>query len=65
MLKSADLASAFLYENKAPGLEEAAVVTMATRVLHLLKEHFCAPLLSAKPYAKFEGGLKIFISQDV
>ena len=65
MLKSADLASAFLYENKAPGLEEAAVVTMATRVLQPFKRAFLCTPLSALLYAKFEGGLKISISQDV
>ena len=35
----------FLYENEAPGLEQAAVVTMATRVLQPLKRAFlCIPL---------------------
>ena len=35
----------FLYENEAPGLEQVAVVTMATRVLRLLKRAFlCIPL---------------------
>ena len=35
----------FLYENVAPGLEQAAVVTMATRVLRPLKRAFlCIPL---------------------
>ena len=34
--------STFLYENEAPGLEQAVVVTMATRVLQTLKAHFCA-----------------------
>ena len=35
---------AFLYENEAPGLEQAAVVTMATRVLRPLKRAFlCIP----------------------
>ena len=43
----------FLYENEAPGLEQAVVVTMATRVQ------------SAQLHAKFEGGLKIFIFQVV
>ena len=34
----------FLYENEAPGLEQAAVVTMATRVLRPLKRAFlCIP----------------------
>ena len=34
----------FLYENEAPGLEQAAVVTMATRVLRPLKRVFlCIP----------------------
>ena len=32
----------FLYENEAPGLEQAAVVTMATRVLRPLKRAFYA-----------------------
>ena len=35
----------FLYENEAPGLEQAAVVTMATRMLRPLKRAFlCIPL---------------------
>ena len=34
----------FLYENEAPGLEQAAMATMATRVLHPLKRAFlCIP----------------------
>ena len=34
----------FLNENEAPGLEQAVVVTMATRVLHPLKRAFlCIP----------------------
>ena len=34
----------FLYENEAPGLEQAVVVTMATRVLRPLKRAFlCIP----------------------
>ena len=34
----------FLYENEAPGLEQAAVVTMTTRVLRPLKRAFlCIP----------------------
>ena len=44
MLKSADLASAFLYENKAPGLEEAAVVTMATSATPFKGAFLCTPL---------------------
>ena len=34
----------FLYENEAPYLKQAAVVTMAIRVLQPLKRHFCASL---------------------
>ena len=35
----------FLYENKASGLEQVAVVTMATRVLRPLKRAFlCIPM---------------------
>ena len=30
----------FFYENEAPGLEQAAVVTMATRVLQPVKRAF-------------------------
>ena len=34
----------FLYENETPGLEQAVVVTMATRVLRPLKRAFlCIP----------------------
>ena len=34
----------FLYEDEAPGLEQAAVATMATRVLRPLKRTFlCIP----------------------
>ena len=36
----------FLYENEAPGPEQAAVVTMATRVLQPLKRAFLCILLS-------------------
>ena len=55
----------FLYENEDPGLEQAAVVTMATSVPQPLKRAFlCIPpeCLAAR---KIRGGLKIFISQDV
>ena len=45
-----------LYENEAPGLEQAAVVTMATSAATFKKGFFLPPPPS---------GLKIFISQDV
>ena len=37
----------FLYENETPGLEQATVITMATRVLQPLKRAFCVYPLSA------------------
>ena len=44
-MKSLFFLSTFLYENEAPGLEQGAVVTMATRVLQPLKRAFlCIPL---------------------
>ena len=49
----------FLYENEAPGLEQAAVVTMATTVK---KGIFVHPPWVPNCIQKFEVGLKIFIS---
>ena len=49
----------FLYENEAPGLEQAAVVTMATT---LKKGIFVHPPWVPNCIQKFEVGLKIFIS---
>ena len=37
----------FLYENGAPGLEQAVAVAMAKRALQPLKGHFWASPLSA------------------
>ena len=56
----------FLYENEAPSLEQAAVVTMATRVLRPLKRAFlCISPGVPNCMQNLKGGLKIFISQDV
>ena len=49
----------FLYENEAPGLEQAAVVTMATT---FKKGIFVHPRWVPNSIQKFEVGLKIFIS---
>ena len=55
----------FLYENEALGLEQAAVVTMAKRVLQPLKRAFLCIPPECLTTCKIEGGLKMFISQDV
>ena len=49
----------FLYENEAPGLEQAAVFTMATT---FKKGIFVHPPWVPNCIQKFEVGLKIFIS---
>ena len=49
----------FLYENEAPGLEQAAVFTMATT---FKKGIFVHPTWVPNCIQKFEVGLKIFIS---
>ena len=55
----------FLYENEAPSLEQAVVVTMATRVLRPLKRAFLCIPPERITACKILRGLKIFISQDV
>ena len=48
----------FLYENEAPYLKQAAVVTMATRVLQPLKRHFCASPWVPNCMHNLKGGWK-------
>ena len=55
----------FLYENEVPGLEQATVVTMATRVLQPLKRAFLCIPPECLTTCNIWRGLKIFISQDV
>ena len=48
-----------LYENEAPGLEQAAVVTLATRVLRPLKKGiFVLPLWVPNCMQNLKGGWK-------
>ena len=55
----------FLNENEALGLEQAAIVTMVTRMLQPIKRAFLCIPPECLTTCKFEVGLKIFISQDV
>ena len=49
----------FLYENEAPSLEQAAVVTTTTRVLRPLKRaFFCVPPECLAAYKTLKGGWK-------
>ena len=48
----------FLYENEALGLEQAAVVTMATRVLQPFKGYFCASPWAPNCMQNLKGGWK-------
>ena len=48
----------FLYENGAPGLEQAVAVAMATRVLQPWKGHFWASPWVPNWMQNFKGGWK-------
>ena len=49
----------FLYENEVPGLKQAVVITMATRVLQPLQRAFlCIPLSVPNCMQNLKGGWK-------